>query len=197
MFCRNCAHQLPDDTVFCVACGQRPLLGTRYCSNCSTETLPGTEVCAKCGVHVARVSDKDLSTTVLLSAFLGVFGVDRFYLGYTGLGILKLLTLGGFGLWVLVDLVLIVLKKLPDVRGNPLRVMQPVQPVGDKDWSTAMLLSLFLGILGVDRFYLGYTGLGILKLVTLGGCGIWKLVDIVLVALNKVPDAQGRALRQL
>jgi len=195
VFCRNCAHELADDTVFCVACGQRPLLGTRYCSNCGTETLPSTEVCSKCGTRVARVSNKDLSTAVLLSFFLGVFGVDRFYLGYSGLGILKLLTLGGLGLWALVDLVLIVLKKLPDAQGNPLRLTQSVQPVGDKDWSTAMLLSLFLGLLGVDRFYLGYTGLGILKLATLGGCGIWKLVDIVLVALNKVPDAQGRALR--
>ncbi len=197
MFCRNCAHPLPDDTVFCVACGQRALLGTRYCSNCGAATLPSTEVCVKCGVRVVRVSDKNLSTTVLLSSFLGVFGVDRFYLGYTGLGILKLLTLGGCGLWALVDLVLIILKKLPDAQGNPLRVAQPVQPLGDKDWSTAMLLSVFLGILGVDRFYLGYTGLGVLKLVTLGGCGIWKLVDIILVALNKVPDAQGRALRQM
>ena len=195
MFCQNCAHELADDTVFCVACGQRPLLGTRYCANCGTETLPSTEVCYKCGTRVARVSNKDLSTAVLLSFFLGVFGVDRFYLGYSGLGILKLLTLGGLGLWALVDLVLIVLKKLPDAQGNPLRLTQSVQPVGDKDWSTAMLLSLFLGLLGVDRFYLGYTGLGILKLATLGGCGIWKLVDIVLVALNRVPDAQGRALR--
>jgi TM2 domain-containing membrane protein YozV len=195
VFCRNCAHELSNDTVFCVACGQRPLLGTRYCSNCGAETLPNTEVCAKCGTGIARVSDKDLSTAVLLSFFLGVFGVDRFYLGYTGLGILKLLTLGGLGVWALVDLVLIVLKRLPDAQGNPLRATQPVQPFGDKDWSTAMLLSLFLGLLGVDRFYLGYTGLGILKLATLGGCGIWKLVDIVLVALNKVPDAQGRAPR--
>lgn len=173
------------------------MLGARYCSNCGAETLPSTEVCVKCGVRVARASDKDLATTVLLSFFLGVFGVDRFYLGYTGLGILKLLTLGGCGVWAIVDLVLIILKKLPDAQGNSLRVAQPTQPPGDKDWSTAMLLSVFLGILGVDRFYLGYTGLGILKLVTLGGCGIWKLVDIILVALNKVPDAQGRALRQI
>lgn len=197
MFCRNCAHQLPDDTVFCVACGQRPLLGTRYCSNCGAETFATTEVCVKCGVRLTRVSDKDLSTTVLLSFFLGVFGVDRFYLGYSGLGILKLLTLGGCGLWALVDLILIILRKLPDAHGNALRMTPPAQPPGDKDWSTAMLLSIFLGIFGADRFYLGYTGLGILKLVTLGGCGIWKVVDIVLVALNKVPDAQGRALRQM
>ena len=152
MFCRSCAHEVPNDTVFCVNCGQRPLLGTRYCSNCGAETLPSTEVCAKCGTRVARVSEKDLSTTVLLSFFLGVFGVDRFYLGYIGLGILKLLTVGGLGVWALVDLVLIVLEKLPDAQGNPLRLTQPVQPLGDKDWSTAMLLSLFLGFLGVDRF---------------------------------------------
>ena len=195
MFCRNCAHELSGDTVFCVGCGQRPLLGTRYCSSCGAETFPTTEVCAKCGARVVRVSDKDLSTTVLLSFFLGLFGVDRFYLGYTGLGILKLLTLGGCGAWAIVDLVLIILKKLPDAQGNSLRVAQPIQPLGEKDWSTVMLLSVFLGVLGVDRFYLGYTGLGIVKLITLGGCGIWKLVDIVLVALNKLPDAQGRALR--
>ena len=88
--------------MFCVACGQRPLLGTHYCSNCGAETLPSTDVCVKCGVRVARVGDKELGTTVLLSLFLGVFGVDRFYLGYSGLGILKLLTLAccAFGLLV-------------------------------------------------------------------------------------------------
>jgi len=68
--------------------------------------------------------------------------------------------------------------------------------VGQKDWTTALLLSIFTGLLGLDRFYLGYTGLGILKLVTLGGCGVWKLVDIILIAMNKLPDAQGYPLRK-
>jgi len=73
----------------------------------------------------------------------------------------------------------------------------PMPPGGfsDKDWTTTLLLSIFLGGLGVDRFFLGYTGLGIVKLVTLGGCGIWSLVDIILIATNKLPDAQGRPLR--
>ena len=64
----------------------------------------------------------------------------------------------------------------------------------DKDFTTALLLSIFLGYLGVDRFYLGHIGLGVAKLLTLGGCGIWHLVDLILIAMRKLPDAQGRPL---
>ena len=71
---------------------------------------------------------------------------------------------------------------------------QPEPAAEGKDWLTALLLSLFAGFLGIDRFYLGYTGLGILKLVTFGGCGIWALIDLILIAMNKVKDANGNAL---
>jgi TM2 domain-containing membrane protein YozV len=64
----------------------------------------------------------------------------------------------------------------------------------DKTFVTALLLSLFLGSLGIDRFYLGYAGLGILKLLSLGGCGIWALIDFILIAVRKVKDADGRPL---
>ncbi len=66
-------------------------------------------------------SDKELMTTAIISWLVGIFGVDRFYLGYTGLGVAKLLTFGGCGIWAIIDLVLIILRKVPDAQGRPLR----------------------------------------------------------------------------
>jgi hypothetical protein len=66
----------------------------------------------------------------------------------------------------------------------------------DKDWLTTTLLSFFVGVFGIDRFYLGYTGYGILKLITFGGCGIWALIDLILIAMGKVPDSNGLPLRR-
>jgi TM2 domain-containing membrane protein YozV len=68
--------------------------------------------------------------------------------------------------------------------------------VAQKDWLVALLLSIFVGQLGIDRFYLGYVGLGVIKLLTVGGCGIWWLIDVILIAMNNLPDAQGRPLVQ-
>ena len=70
----------------------------------------------------------------------------------------------------------------------------PSVPSGRKEWLVALLLSIFLGYLGVDRFYLGHIGLGIAKLLTAGGCGIWYIVDIILIATGSLKDDQGREL---
>lgn len=64
-----------------------------------------------------------------------------------------------------------------------------------KEWLTTVLISFFVGTFGIDRFYLGYTGLGIAKLLTCGGLGIWALIDFILILLRKVPDSDGRPLR--
>jgi hypothetical protein len=66
----------------------------------------------------------------------------------------------------------------------------------DKEWLPALLISVFLGGLGIDRFYLGCVGLGILKLITFGGCGIWALIDIILIATGSLKDAKGLPLKR-
>ena len=60
-----------------------------------------------------RISGKNKDILVLLAAFLGTFGVDRFYRGQVGLGIVKLLTLGGCGVWAFVDTLIYLLSDLP------------------------------------------------------------------------------------
>ncbi|WP_110261273.1 NINE protein [Nocardia sp. 348MFTsu5.1] len=64
-----------------------------------------------------------------------------------------------------------------------------------KEWLTTLLLSVIVGGFGIDRFYLGYTGLGIAKLLTCGGLGVWTIIDIVLVAMRKVTDSDGLPLK--
>ena len=64
----------------------------------------------------------------------------------------------------------------------------------DKDWLVTLLLCWFLGAFGGHRFYTGKIGTGILQLLTVGGCGIWVIIDLILVITGKFTDAQGNVI---
>ena len=64
----------------------------------------------------------------------------------------------------------------------------------DKNWLATLLLCLFLGGIGVHRFYVGKVGTGILQLITLGGCGIWTLSDLIMIITGSFTDKDGNKI---
>jgi TM2 domain-containing membrane protein YozV len=72
--------------------------------------------------------------------------------------------------------------------------MQPMQ--SDKNWVAVLLLGLLgiFGIAGIDRFYTGSILLGILKLITFGGLGIWTIIDVILVVTGSYKDGNGNVI---
>lgn len=202
----------------------------------------------------ALVSPKHFPA-ILLSTFLGGYGIDRMYIGRVGLGIAKLaaaifttaiaLVILGLGpaaeieagetidlsdlfwdivryyaayfglslpttIWVIVDNILISSGRAIDGNGNPLiayeakgetvtqtRAYQPPrQAVISPQHQTAVLLSTIpiTSLLGIDRMYMGRVGMGIAKLVTLGGLGIWATVDSIIIAKGSARDGNGNPL---
>lgn len=72
-------------------------------------------------------------------------------------------------------------------------MMNPVVgPRSPKSKVTALVLAVLLGTFGIDRFYLGKVGTGILKLLTLGGIGFWYVFDVATIALDCATDKKGR-----
>ncbi|MCW2604243.1 MAG: hypothetical protein JWN61_2378 [Pseudonocardiales bacterium] len=69
------------------------------------------------------------------------------------------------------------------------------QPFSDKQKLVAGLLQILVGSVGAGRWYLGNYGVATAQLLTCGGLGIWALIDGIMILLGKVPDKEGRPLR--
>lgn len=68
---------------------------------------------------------------------------------------------------------------------------EPARPAEGKSQLVAFLLCFFFGLLGIHRFYLGYVGIGLIQLFTLGGFGIWALIDLILIACGVLKPKNG------
>ena len=122
MFCRNCKAEVAENAVICVHCGVKPLDGKNFCNFCGHPTQPQAQVCVGCGAGLKDASgDKSWLVTLLLCFFVGYIGIHRFYTGYTLFGVIQLCTLGGCGVWALIDLILIICGSYKDVNGNALK----------------------------------------------------------------------------
>lgn len=144
----------------------------------------------------SQSSDLYVPRVALLALYFGVFGVHRFYSRRPVLGVLQLLTLGGFGLWVLIDLVLLLVGAMKDDRGLPITRWNYESSASGKRLAPAFLLNFFFGFLGIHRFYVGKIGTGLLQLFTVGGFGLWALVDHFLLVWGAFTDKAGNRVTQ-
>ena len=72
---------------------------------------------------------------------------------------------------------------------------QPSGELSEKEFLPTLILCFFVGFLGIHRFFVGKVGTGILMIVTLGGLGIWVLVDFIMICIGSFRDIEGRIIK--
>lgn len=99
-------------------------MADKFCSSCGESIKAAAEICPHCGVRQfappdsINASPKSFVAALILCFLLGGLGVHRFYVGKIGTGILTILTIGGFfGIWPLIDLIMIATGKFKDSDG--------------------------------------------------------------------------------
>jgi hypothetical protein len=102
------------------------ITATVPCRHCDMQISAIAEICPACGVRQfpaelqtqGTPSERTVVPAALLCLMLGVFGAHRFYVGRTGTAFAQLFTLGGLGLWMLFDLILILTGQFRDEDGR-------------------------------------------------------------------------------
>ena len=116
-YCIKCGAQIPADAYICPVCGAnqnpQPIIEQPMNQNQNQNQYQNQ-------APIKEDSNRWL-ITLLLCWFLGYLGVHRFYTGHIGIGVVQLLTAGGCGIWVIVDLIMIISGSFKDSDGNPLK----------------------------------------------------------------------------
>ncbi|MBM3919520.1 MAG: TM2 domain-containing protein [Sphingomonadales bacterium] len=84
-----------------------------------------------------------------------------------------------------------------DVKENAPSALAPATEPSGKSQLVALLLAILVGAVGIHRFYLGYTGIGVIQLLTGGGCGIWALIDLIRIAMGDLQPNGGKYSKEL
>ena len=143
-----------------------------------------------------KTSTKSRLALSLLTFFLGVFGVHRFYTGKIGTGLAFLFTGGFLGIGYIYDLVVILCGRYVDSEGKIVRnwINHDTTKASKKSRLVATLLAFFLGVLGIHRFYTGKIKTGVLYLLTGGILGIGYLRDLILLLCGNFTDKEGHVV---
>jgi len=83
---------------------------------------------------------------------------------------------------------------MPQTSGKSMQPQVMQQMNSEKDWLITLILSIVVGGFGIDRFYTGSVLLGVLKLVTLGGLGVWWLIDLIMLVTGNYKDGDGNLI---
>lgn len=206
-YCHRCGTALAGDAVFCAECGANA--DALVAGSTSSQTSPGVDqsptraFCSECGHALEADATFCTDCGAPTVPFEGAAGranatsatfVNRQWLIRVPGQLDVVADLPTLQNWAKVRRIRSETTIIDAQTGLAYTAGQIPGVFSDKDFTTALLLSIFLGGFGIDRFYLGYTGLGLLKLFTFGGLGIWSLIDMIMVATRNIPDSNGLAL---